>query len=426
MLSRDTEFPSNRQASQKVLLRKFPFPFRAALTICSDIDGTKTAEKFLSIQNFLNTERDTEMGPGLGLEIGNSFFPCTRDGSFSYLSPRPRDKALIRELIKAGYIDCLHSYEYGIQSRDDILRALNELERDGCRVDVWTNHSHAPSNFTAGAMPGSGDVPGSSFYHVDLTLAYGVRFVWLGRSTCLLGQEVPVTGKAWGQVYDAAHARETIGNMMRELGKILLAKAGSRKFAIHMKNRLLRVAQLQSGQQVYEFNRCNPLWSRQVPDSTGLSYMLQPRLLESVKASEGYTILYTHLGRGQHSPIIPPAAQSALRDLAASYHNGEIYVTTTSRLLRYCLIHRYLEWSYELSSDDHVDITIRQLADPLSGPRALTREDLQGITFYVPDRYRASVRLADTEISDLVRNPRDGTGHESVMIPRRALEYPLA
>ena len=37
-------------------LRKFPYPYKAALSICSDIDGTSTVEEFLEIQEFLNTK----------------------------------------------------------------------------------------------------------------------------------------------------------------------------------------------------------------------------------------------------------------------------------------------------------------------------------------------------------------------------------
>src|SRR4030042_3229005 len=58
----------------QVALRKFPYPFRAAIAICSDIDNTETLEEFLEIQRFLNTGEATSMGEGLGLEIGNSFF----------------------------------------------------------------------------------------------------------------------------------------------------------------------------------------------------------------------------------------------------------------------------------------------------------------------------------------------------------------
>ena len=40
---------------EPVTLRKYSYPLKAAVTICSDIDGTHTAEKFVAIQSFLNT-----------------------------------------------------------------------------------------------------------------------------------------------------------------------------------------------------------------------------------------------------------------------------------------------------------------------------------------------------------------------------------
>jgi hypothetical protein len=116
---------------QTVALREFPYPFRAALAICSDIDGTDTLEKFLTIQEFLNTERETRLGPGLGLEVGNTFFPIAPDDSFSYLSSRPEERETLAAFIKAGYVDCLHSYGSGARSREDVVRALDALEGDG-------------------------------------------------------------------------------------------------------------------------------------------------------------------------------------------------------------------------------------------------------------------------------------------------------
>jgi hypothetical protein len=411
---------------EKVALRKFPYPFKAALTICSDIDGTYTLEKFLSIQNFLNTERDTDMGPGLGLEIGNSFFPLTHDDTVSYLSSRPTDRAIIGDFIKMGYIDCMHSYGDGAPSRDDVLRALDALERDGCKVKVWVDHARAPTNFGKDTSPGMGDVIGSPVYHADVTLAYGIKFVWMGRATSLVGQETPITARALTHIYDPAHPRESVEDAARELAKIILARAGSRRFAIHRNNRVFRVARLQDGRQVYEFNRCNNHWHKSWPDSAGLSYVLRRRVLEDLKASEGYMIIYTHLGLGTYSPLIPLPSQSALRNLAEEYRAGEIYVTTTSRLLTYCLTHRYVEWSYRLSSDNWAEITIHQVADPLFGPRRPTVEELQGITFYVPDRYQASIFLGDTQIPHLERNPKDHTRRESVTIARTFLTYPLS
>ena len=57
-------------------LRKYPYPFRSALTICNDIDLT-TPEEFLEIHRFLNTKQVTPMGVGVGLEIGDSFWMYT-------------------------------------------------------------------------------------------------------------------------------------------------------------------------------------------------------------------------------------------------------------------------------------------------------------------------------------------------------------
>ena len=198
---------------EKVTLRKFPYPFRAALTLCSDIDGTDTVKKFLATQNFLNTEHDTDMGPGIGLEIGNSFFPLTRNDTFSYLSSRPTDRAIVRDFIKAGYIDCIHSYGYGARSRNDVLRVLDALEQDGCRVNVWVDHCRAPTNLGKDNTFGMGDVVDSPVYHADVTLAYGIKFVWMGRATSLVGQETPITARALSQVYDPSHPRDSAKNL---------------------------------------------------------------------------------------------------------------------------------------------------------------------------------------------------------------------
>lgn len=54
-------------------LRKFPYPYNAMLSICSDIDGT-TLNKFEEYHKFLNTKGDSIYGKGLGLDIGDSFW----------------------------------------------------------------------------------------------------------------------------------------------------------------------------------------------------------------------------------------------------------------------------------------------------------------------------------------------------------------
>lgn len=411
-----------------VTLRPFPYPYRAGLAICNDIDGTKTLERFLTIQEFLNTGNDTRMEQGLGLEIGNSFFPYTPDDSFGYFSSRPADREVIETLIKSGYIDCLHSFGDGAHSRADVLRALDELERSGCKLDVWVDHSRAPSNFGKDTTPGLGDVPGSPIYHADATLAYGIKFVWMGRGSSIVGHGVPFSLGSFTHLFDPAHPGHTTRNIAKELVKTILAYMGNRRFAIHCHNRLVRVACLRDGQYVYEFNRCNNYWRGLAygHNRVGLAYVIRRKALTSLIDAGGYMIIYTHLGIGpDDSPLIPTETQNALRGLAEAYRVGEIYVSTTSRLLSYHLNHCCLQWSYGVSDEGWTLITIHGVADPLFGPHLPTVEELQGITFYVPDRRKANIRLGNDQLTTIERNAGDHTGKESINVPRTFLSYPL-
>ncbi len=411
-----------------VTLRRFPFPYKAALTICSDIDDTKTVERFVGIQNFLNVTEDTGMGPGLGLEIGNTFFPYTPDDSFGYFSSRSTDRQVIETLIKAGYIDCIHSYGDGATSRADALRALEAFEQSGSKVDIWIDHSHAPTNFGKDTTPGEGDVKGSPLYHADATMAYGIKFVWKGRGSSIVAQDVPLTPASFWRVFDAAHPRETLMSIAKEAAKLALAYTGNERFAIHKGNPLMHIAHLADGTPVYEFNRCNPYWQGQSygHNSYGLAYVLREKVLRDLIRLKGYMIVYTHIGFGsEQPPYLPEDTRAALRGLAAAYRRGDIYITTTSRLLHYYFNHRYLQWSARRENGS-VRIVIDAVEDPLNGRHVPTVEELQGITFYVPDRSRAEVFIGTQPVTGLERNPADDSGRESVMIPRTHLTYPLA
>src|SRR6266852_4375168 len=67
-----------------VALAKYPYPYRAMMTICSDLDETPDRRVYLEIARFLNTTDTTVMGPGVGLEIGNSIFFLMPGNQFSY------------------------------------------------------------------------------------------------------------------------------------------------------------------------------------------------------------------------------------------------------------------------------------------------------------------------------------------------------
>ena len=55
-------------------LRRFPYPFKCALSISSDMDNASSMESFIAVMDYFNSQYNTPFGTGLGLEVGNSFW----------------------------------------------------------------------------------------------------------------------------------------------------------------------------------------------------------------------------------------------------------------------------------------------------------------------------------------------------------------
>jgi hypothetical protein len=405
------------QASRtgEVSLRRLPYPYRAMLAICSDLDETPDREVYRESMRFLNTTDATSMGPGLGLEVGNSiYFDMPRD-QFAYWNTDDAGRAMVRALIRSGHIDCLHSFGDLATTREHAARALDELARHDCRLQVWIDHAVAPSNFGADIMRGFGDVPSSPAYHADLSCQYGMQFVWRGRVTSVIGQDVR---RRLRGLFTRRHPVAAAKTMARELAKGVLARAGNVKYAMHGPNQVLRPARLRSGHGVWEFLRSNPSWCGVDRHETaeGLAAVLTERVLDQLVAREGVCLLYTHLGkiRRRQEPF-GPRTRAALGRLARSAHQGRILVTTTRRLLGYCrAIPRVRITTAAHDGELRIDVT----AD------AQSVADLAGLSLYVPDPARARLTLDGRPVPTITRNAPDHTGRPSISVPRRPLEFP--
>ena len=412
----------------QVALRKFPYPYKAAMAICSDVDNTETLEEFLEIQRFLNTREMTSMGKGLGLEIGNSFFFYEPpEGAISYFLSDLSVKETIIAYIKSGQIDFLHSYgKKSDFTREDAINALEELRRNNCRVDVWVDHDKSLSNLGDDVTFGFGDRRDSKAYHADMTIDYGIKFVWLGRVTMIVGQSVPVTVRTFISMFDSRQPLHSLINISKEFAKNALGVFGSKKYAMHKDNDLIRVVKLDDGSKVYEFTRFDNFWEGVATGATNkrLAYVLSEGTLNRLKDAEGYMIVYTHLGKNSDCmEFVCKETQNALRNLANESQAGNIYVTTTSRLLNYYVNHKYLNWSFELGEEE-VIIRINSINDPIFGSVIPSVMNLEGITFYVPDNKRVRMFIGVQEIEGIRTNPRDDTGRISVSIQLTNLRFP--
>jgi hypothetical protein len=405
-----------------VQLRPLPYPYRAMLAICSDLDETPDRNAYWEIMRFLNTTEETTMGPGAGLEAGNSIYFDMPPDQFAYWNTDDNGREMVRSLIQSGHIDCLHSYGDLATSRRDAQRALDELNRHNCRLEVWVDHGTAVTNFGSDIMQGHGDQMGHPAYHADLTTSYGIKYVWRGRVTSITGQDV---SGGLSSIFEKNHPAASGRTLLKEAVKKIIARAGSQKYSIHSSNELLQPAVLRDKNAVYEFIRCNPHWGGVSCCDQGkhIGEVLTKKMLNQLIMRGGICILYTHLGKTDN-PHVPfnQAAVEAFRNLADAFQSGDILVTTTRRLLGYRRAVREIVFDTNWSGNVlHVNLNTT-LSDDSRGK--LSNSDLNGLTFYVTEPEKTRLKIDGREITDIKHNNADYTGLTSVSLPWPRLKFP--
>ena len=382
------------------------------LAICSDLDETPDHHAYFETMRYLNTSEETTMGRGIGLEVGNSIYFDMPPGQFSYWNTDDEARAMIRRLIQSGHIDCLHSFGDLAKTRKHAERALDELSRNNCKLEVWVDHATAPTNFGRDIMQGQGDVEESEAYHADLSTEYGIRYTWLGRVTSIIGQNVP---RRLSGIWNRKHPVISSETLLKEYAKGLLASMGNSRYAMHGPNQVMREAHLRSGQRVYEFMRSSPHWGgvSYTDGADGLAEVLTEAVLSRLVEREGVCILYTHLGKFDGSEPFTGAIKNALR-LLASYSTDKILVTTTSRLLNYCRATHDLQLSASMKGE-HLAIDLL---------RKENEKDLAGLTIYTPDPEKTHITINGCEIRNLRHNAPDQNGQPSISLPWPRLAFP--
>ena len=428
-------------------LRKFPYPYQAALTICSDIDGT-SLENFIEIHKFLNTNQNTLLGPGLKLPIGDSFWmydsPEIVDHAFSYFknlrgTPSPA-ATIIRDFIKAGILDVMHSYgnfeTIGDFSRPLASQALEELEKHGLKIDVWTNHGGLESVQNIGQnSPGKGDInlgDITQFYHSDLLLNYGIKFYWDNEASLMtnVGQDCPAK---FSDAYWQSPLYQGWRSRLKSMIKGVASWADHRLYPItnthyvpwkkfDSKNELILSDTLRDSNNIYKFKRYGHGrfdWSDNLP------YLLNDKVLAKLLSNKGFLILYIHLGdRKNPQDSLPLSVETTdtLRKIAQLYHSNKLWVTTTARLLKYNLMKKALKWTVK-EEDQTTRIYINGILTHLENYQLL-EEDLAGLTFCIPDDTKIELFFKNRPLF-FYKNSVDSQGRYSITVPIPELEWPL-
>jgi hypothetical protein len=367
-------------------LRRFPYPYRAMLAICSDLDETPNRQIYWEIMRYLNTDKMTSMGPGISLEVGNSIYFDMPQSQFAYWNTDPAGRDMIRSLIHTGHIDAIHSFGDLAENRSDAARSLDELDRHNCKIKTWIDHGIAPTNFGSDIMRGCGDIPDHQAYHADLSAQYGIRYIWRGRVTSNIGQN---TTASYRDLFQFDHPAQSGRTIAKEFVKHVLGRLGYSKYRLNALNDVMTQISLRDGRKMFEFLRSNPCWQSVSASATaqGLGNVLTDSFLTDLIRRQGFCILYTHLGKikNPHQPF-SPKTQSALARLAQYAHTGRILVTTTSRLLDYVLASHNISIAATFSNTkptinlirhDIPDHNIRSCDIPLDGISINIPTDIQ-------------------------------------------------
>ena len=402
----------NSERNDKVSLRQYPYPYQAMLAIASDLDDTPDTDTYFDISRFLNTFEETAIGPGVGLEIGNTVYFDMPKGHVLYWKSSEADRKRFRELIKSGHIDCFHSFGDLASTRKQIVQSLKELESHGCALRVWIDHATAPSNFGADIMRGSGDVVSAPAYHADLTIAHGVKYVWMGRVTSVVGQNVP---KSYRGIFNLHQPIASLRSLGKEIVKSILSRDKKSRYLMHRSNEVLQKTTLRSGHPVMEFIRCDPHPEGISVGDRGDRFFesVSESVLNRLVKNQGISIIYTHLGKaGKCKSIFPPETVAAFNGISARFRNGEILVATTARVLDYVRSLESIQWEWNVDQGFlNIDVTA-----PDDVPN--------GLSFDYQSELPVRLRVNGLVHDDIILSERNSDRLSTVSLPWSTLTYP--
>lgn len=407
---------------ETVSLRLLPYPYKAAYALCSDLDDIETVEEMETIHKIIVDE--------IGLKIGDTFWmyneltEMAKNPNFSvednskYFSGDPyfgiscfdgldsiksNSFNFIENLINKKQIDCLHSYGHfttGTFERRYAKKAIELLRHNNMCVDVFVNHGGAENGNNMGPEAYHlGDNPKAKEYHSDITLDYGVKFLWSGNMTHCIGQDGDFSLESF------------IKNNIEYLQDVI--RSGEALY--DHSDELLNVRTLNDGRKIFDFVRYINRWGQEeVTDERSFHKQMNEDVINTLIENGGFLIQYTHLGDNDGYPYISEKTRETLEILKTKEISKELLVLPTSEMLNYYVKYKYLQWNF-IEEKDKIKINIQSIKNEVEGEYIPSLEDLSELTFYYEGDKNIEVYLVEKKIN-VKFNLADFSGRKSVTI----------
>lgn len=369
---------SSPPASASIKPLMLPPPYRKMLAINSDVEFTTWPNQLALMRVFADR----------GLETAHSFwFFCDPAGTWRLFEDDlvwSKEGLAALPLLRVGALDTLHAFGGVLHfkgndfERGQVLAGYDRIEGEGIRVRIFSNHGTTSDTQNLGGttwsgQPGTGtdyqkgDVDGERRYHLDRTLAHGVKFFWMD-----------VDRSRQQYVFQPSFGRD-IGRDPEAL------------FVPQM---------FRDGTPGLRFRRTD---CELDPDAVNLGQQID-RVLASPHS--GFSVIYNHLGvtrspEGKPLQNSPPFfnqdTYEALDRLAEAQLQGKVLVTTTERLLFYAVMQAVQPWQLVGQRNGRRVIEVAQKFDVRGIPFEVSWDQLAGIYFPAGDARSTILRLGGVE-----------------------------
>ncbi|MBI1288084.1 MAG: hypothetical protein GC178_10975 [Flavobacteriales bacterium] len=348
-------------------LLKYPYPYKAWLTMANDPDNT-TIEAWKELHGFIWEELEIPFGDSLFVSSFNQNLP----DQVNLVENPEIGKAHLHDIIHT-WGDYMHARKRGFD-RDDAIEAAGLLQKAGIQPRVWIDHASFVGNMmhgtNKGAVPKLKDSSGLEYenfvYSLDIARGLGIRYIWNGEVTDIIGQDRDPT-------FDD-EVKRSGGSTMKASVKSAFQylPTGAKKFP-PIDNRQYYPQRFADGSTLYCFRRYGT-WPD--ADIDGLHNLISSDRIDALLRNGGTAIVYSHLGKrhpkGMDRPLhIPETTRNDLKNLSERFKSKELMLSATSELLDYLILR------------DHVEVsgnTIRFVADGIRY-QTLTPNDLSGKVF---------------------------------------------
>ena len=338
------EIKKVEKVSRDRRVRAYPYPFKAWVALSSDPDNTTIADW---------KELDQVIWKELGLPFADSFFLRSFNQNLPDQVSLERDP----EILAAHPHDTIHTWGDHVWAgkrgfdRSDAVEGLETLRRLGAMPRVWVDHSmfmgNMLHNHRYGAIPEFKDAAGYTYpnpvYSLDLVHEAGVRYLWDGTITPVLGQDRPLSLVANHRARNSSLLRAMVSMSKHGVGQA--TGSGSAFRAQFPGNTAYRPHRFPDGRTLYVFQRYGK-WP--LADIDGLGELLAPARMAELERTGGVCIVYTHLGKRPASRAsdphhVPDRTKDAFIHLKERWTAGGIALSSVSDLLDHLVIRDRIE-----------------------------------------------------------------------------------